>query len=101
MTGSIYLSGKEWLIPAALVLLVGLVTVLWAYHKAPTDGKIRGICIGLKVLGLTLLLLCLIDPMASSERAKRGANLLALVADNSEGLNITDSGARKSRADTL
>ena len=101
MTGPIYLAGKEWLIPAALVLLVGLAIVLWAYHKAPTDGRIRGICIGLKVLGLTLLLLCLLDPMSSSNRAKRGANLLALVADNSEGLNITDSGASRSRAEIL
>ena len=101
MTGPIYLAGKEWLIPAALVLLVGLATVLWAYHKAPTDGRIRGICIGLKILGLILLLLCLLDPMASSERAKRGANLLALVADNSEGLNIIDAGARQSRAEIL
>ena len=101
MTGTIYLSGEEWLIPAALVLLVGLVTVLWSYHKAPTDGRIRGACIGLKTLGLMLLLICLVDPMVSSKRAKRGANLLALVADNSEGLNITDSGARLSRAEIL
>ncbi|MDP7011400.1 MAG: glutamine amidotransferase [Verrucomicrobiota bacterium] len=101
MTGTIYLSGEEWLIPAALILLVGLATVLWSYHKAPTDGRIRGACIGLKTLGLMLLLICLVDPMVSSKRAKRGANLLALVADNSEGLNITDSGARLSRAEIL
>jgi uncharacterized membrane protein len=101
MTGPVYLAGKEWLLPAVVVLLVGFGLVVWAYHRAPTDGKVRGICIGLKILGLILLLLCLIDPMTSAERAKPGANLLVLVADNSEGLNVTDAGEKKSRAEFL
>ena len=47
---------------------------------------------GLKCLGLLLLLLCLLDPMASQERAKPGANRLALLADTSEGMNLTGAG---------
>ena len=101
MTGPVYLAGKEWLLPAAVVLLVGFGLVVWAYHRAPTESRVRGVCIGLKILGLILLLLCLIDPMTSAERAKPGANLLALVADNSEGLNVTDAGEKKSRAEFL
>ena len=101
MTGPVYLAGQEWLLPAAIALLVGTALVIWAYYHAPTDGKIRGFCIGLKILGLLLLLLCLIDPMTSAERAKPGANLLALVADNSEGLTLTDAGKKESRAGQL
>ena len=101
MTGPVYLAGQEWLLPAAIALLVGTALVIWAYYRAPTDGKIRGLCIGLKILGLLLLLLCLIDPMTSAERAKPGANLLALIADNSEGLTLTDAGKKETRAGQL
>ena len=101
MNESFYLSGKEWLLPVALALVVAVGFVLWAYHKAPTDRKTRRICIGLKVLGIVLLLLCLVDPMVTEERAKPGGNLLALVADTSEGLNLTDAGASRSRGAIL
>jgi len=101
MNESFYLSGKEWLLPVVLALIVAVGFVLWAYHKAPTDRKTRRICIGLKVLGIVLLLLCLVDPMVTEERAKPGGNLLALVADTSEGLNLTDASASRSRGAIL
>ena len=41
MNESFYLSGKEWLLPVALALVVAVGFVLWAYHKAPTDRKTR------------------------------------------------------------
>ena len=101
MSESFYLSGKEWLVPVAIALVVAMAFVWWAYHKAPTDGKTRFTCISLKIIGIVLLLLCLIDPMTTKERASPGANLLALVADTSEGLNLTDAGASQSRAANL
>ena len=101
MNESFYLSGKEWLLPVVLALVVAVGFVLWAYRKAPTDRKTRRICIGLKVLGIVLLLLCLVDPMVTEERAKPGGNLLALVADTSEGLNLADAGASRSRGGIL
>ena len=101
MTESVYLAGKAWLIPALLWLAVGAATVLWAYSKAPIEDNIRKACIGLKCVGLFLLLFCLMDPMATQKRAKPGANRLALVVDNSEGLNLTDSRQSKSRAQIL
>ena len=55
---SVYLAGKAWLLPAALWLAVGFATVLWAYGGASMDRHIRGACVGLKCLGLLLLLLC-------------------------------------------
>ena len=72
------------------MLAAGLAAVVWAYHRAPADGRVRGICMGLKILGLILLLLCLLNPMITAERAKPGANQLALLADNSEGLQLSD-----------
>ena len=101
MTESVYLAGKSWLIPALLWMGVGAATVLWAYSKAPIENNIRKACIGLKCVGLLLLLFCLLDPMATQKRAKPGANRLALVVDNSEGLNLSDSGESQSRAQIL
>ena len=101
MTDSLYFSGEEWLLPLGATLAIALAIILWAYHKAPVDGKVRGLCIGLKLVGVLLLLLCLVEPMAIRERVKPGGNLLALVADTSEGLNLTDAGAKRSRAATL
>ncbi len=101
MTGTVYLSGEEWLRPALMLLALAAMLVLWAYHRAPAEGRIRGACVGLKILGFLLLLLCLIDPMGTAERAKPGANILALAADNSEGMNLTDAGTDQSRAATL
>ena len=98
---SVYLAGKAWLLPAALWLAVGMATVWWAYRGASMDRHIRGACMGLKCLGLLLLLLCLLDPMASQERAKPGANRLALLADTSEGMNLTGAGESRPRAEIL
>ena len=78
MNEAFYLSGKEWLLPVALALVVAVGFVLWAYHKAPTDRKTRRICIGLKVLGIVLLLLCLVDPMVTEERAQPEDTMIAL-----------------------
>ena len=101
MTESVYLAGKSWLIPALLWMGVGAATVLWAYSRAPIESNIRKACIGLKFVGILLLLFCLLDPIATQKRAKPGANRLALVVDNSEGLNLSDSGESQSRAQIL
>ena len=85
------LAGKDWLLPAALMLAAGLAAVVWAYHRAPADGRVRGICMGLKILGLILLLLCLLNPMITAERAKPGAHFYDFVFNCSFADLDTDS----------
>ena len=48
------------------------------------------IAFGLKLLGMLALALCLIEPLWSGRRAKTGANLFVVVADNSSGMNVRD-----------
>jgi len=55
----------------------------------------------LKLLGLAALLGCLLDPLWSTQRAKPGANFLAVVADNSQGMTIKDVGETGTRGDAL
>ncbi|MBI3852409.1 MAG: hypothetical protein HY298_19305 [Verrucomicrobia bacterium] len=93
-------SGWNWLWPAAGAIGVALVLLIWSYRAAPT-GMIRWVCLGLKLLGLAALAFCLLEPLWSGQRARPGANLFAIVADNSQGLQIKDRGETLSRGELL
>ena len=51
-----------------------------------THNWFRTLSLSLKIAGLLLLLLCLLEPMWTTTRPREGANLFAVVADNSMGL---------------
>src|SRR5215467_9513700 len=93
-------SGWQWLWAVLAVALGALVLLFWNYSPAQ-GGGLRWVCLGLKWLGIVALALCLLEPLWSGERARPGANLFAIVADNSQGLQITDRGASHSRGEEL
>ena len=88
-----------WLALAAAAVLVPL-TWLALRPVGPQAGA-RAFGLGLRTLGLGLLLLCLLDPQWVSPRPKKGANLLAILADNSQGLQVADAGESVSRGAKL
>ena len=98
---SIVISGREWLLPAGAFLFVAILLLVWTYLRAHADRKLRPACAFLKLLGLAALLACLLDPLWATQRAKPGANFLALVADNSQGMNIKDRGDTVTRGAAL
>ena len=83
----------------ATAVAVGLLLV-WAYRTAPTRG-LGLACVALKAIALAALGFCLLEPLWSGTRAKPGANLVALVADNSQGLRIRDVGQTRTRGESL
>jgi uncharacterized membrane protein len=93
-------NGRSWLWPAAAVLAAVLVFLGWSYRAAPR-GFVRWICLGLKLAGVAALAVCLLEPLWSGQRARPGANLVAIVADNSMGLQIKDRGQTRSRGESL
>ncbi len=93
-------SGLDWLWCAAGALVLALPLVHWSYRAAPA-GSARWVCLGLKTLGFIALAFCLLDPLWSGQRARPGANLFAIVADNSQGLQIKDRGETRSRGEWL
>jgi uncharacterized membrane protein len=97
---TLILSGWHWLLPTAGVMGLALVLLMWSYRSTPS-GWVRWLCLGLKVLGIAGLGLCLLEPLWSGQRARPGANLFAVVADNSQRLQIKDQGATQSRGEFL
>ena len=101
MWAVLLISGRTWVWPVAgfLVLAAGLLA--WAYRGDSANPAVRSVCAALKLLGLLTLAACVLDPLWSGERARPGANLFVVLADNSQGMQIKDRGATESRADTL
>src|SRR5262245_26943837 len=100
LLSAIIVSGRDWLWFAIGTVALALVLLTWNYRVAPR-GPLRWACAGLKTLGLLALALCLLEPLWSSQRAKPGSHLFVVVADNSQGMQIKDRGATRSRGDFL
>ena len=83
VVGAFFFGGRDWLAPAAACAGVALVLVAWSYVRTPAPRGLRLVCAALKLIGIAALLACLLEPMWTGERAKPGANLIAVVADNS------------------
>jgi uncharacterized membrane protein len=98
---SIYLAGESWLLPALGAFAVFALMVVLGYRKSPARPGIRATCATLKLMGAALLLACLLEPMWSGQRAKPGANLIAVVADNSRSMGVRDHNSSESRGATL
>jgi uncharacterized membrane protein len=100
MFASLTFSGRDWLWPAALFVGVVVLVLVWSYRAGPR-GALRWVCAALKLLAIAALAFCLLEPLWTRQRSKPGANLFAIIADNSAGLQIKDRGDAKSRGETL
>ncbi len=98
---AIIISGRDWLWPVVGFCGIALLLLAWTYLRAPTNKLVRASCAFLKLLGFTALLACLLEPLWTTQRAKPGANFFAIVADNSQGMNIKDRDATLSRGRVL
>lgn len=100
-TATIVISGREWLWPVAAFLGVALAALVWSYRRPGATAGIRAACLLLKIVGFAVLVACLLDPLWSSQRARPGANLFLVVADNSQGMQIRDRGQARTRGEEL
>jgi uncharacterized membrane protein len=99
--GSIVIPPSSWIWLAGLVFVVAGILLVWSYRRSPELGAIHGIAFLLRLLGVLVLALCLTEPLWSGRRAKSGANLFLVAADNSSGMNIRDRGDSRSRGEIL
>lgn len=100
MPTSLTFSSWNWLWPVIVFSVVALLVLVWSY-RASAGQPLRWVCLGLKAAGLVALALCLLEPLWLGQRARPGANLFAVVADNSQGLQVHDRNDPHSRGDAL
>ncbi len=97
----IVLAGRAWLGPCVLALAVLAVALMWSARRQTAARWVLVVCGALKFAGAAALAWCLLEPLWVSQRARPGANVFALMADNSQSLQIIDSGERQSRGELL
>src|SRR5689334_19498305 len=98
---TVVISGREWLLPAAgFVLFLGLL-LFWSYRRSPVEEPIRSICVALKILGVLALAACLVEPLWTGQRARPGANYFAMLADNSQSMQIKDRSEKLTRGEQV
>ena len=98
---TIIFSGKGWLLPAIASSVALAAALVWAGHRSATTRWVRIGCGLLKLTGILLLVLALLEPLWIGQRAKPGANFFALIADNSQSLLVKDSGETQTRGGIL
>ena len=98
---TVFISGREWVLPAIGFVVVAGALLWWSYRRAPVTGAVGAACFGLKLLGVLALAACLIEPLWTGQRARPGANYFAILADNSQSMQIKDRGEKLTRGEKV
>ena len=69
LLGSITIPVGPWLWLIMLVFTAAVVLLFWSYRQSVELGAIHKTAFCLKLLGMLVLLLCLIEPLWSGKRA--------------------------------
>ncbi len=101
MLASLTIAARDWALPAALIFAAGLGLAVWSYARANVTPSTRALGLALRAVGLAALAACLVDPMWTDSRPRPGANTFAILADNSQGMEVKDNSATQTRAEGL
>ncbi|MEZ6126782.1 MAG: glutamine amidotransferase [Planctomycetaceae bacterium] len=97
MSATLLIGDRHWLIPAVLAAVVGVLLALWQGRK---NARELGVATLLRSTGWLLMCLCLINPLWSSARPRKGANVVAVVTDISRSHQVL-AGKDQTVADRL
>jgi len=98
---TIIFSGGNWLLPAIAAIVLLAAAVVWSGRRSATERRVRLGCGLLKCAGIFMLALCLLEPLWVGQRARPGANIFAVIADDSQSLTVKDTGESKTRGEIL
>jgi uncharacterized membrane protein len=98
---AILFSNRAWTLPVLGVVLVLAGATAWSWRRTPVPTWVKIVCGVLKLTGIMALALCLLDPQWIGKRARPGANIFGIIADNSQSLEIKDAAEKRSRGDVL
>lgn len=94
-------AAPQWLMPAAVLLAVLSVLVIWNYATSGSDGALRFFAGLLKLIAIALIAVCLLEPMRSGTRPRPQANLLPILVDNSQSMLLKPASESDSRYDRV
>ncbi len=94
-------NSPEWWPVAVGIVVVTALLVAWSYMNSTASVPFRLLLAGLKLSGVALLALCLLEPMRSETKPETGANLFVVAADASRSMNVRDRLGKPSRADRV
>ncbi|MEZ6059327.1 MAG: glutamine amidotransferase [Planctomycetaceae bacterium] len=86
---------NNWLLPAVAIGVVGVLLALWVSRR---QWLALSVATSLRVIGWLLIVACLVNPLWSSARPRRGANVFAVLADVSRS-QLVATDADTTRAD--
>jgi uncharacterized membrane protein len=91
----------DWWPAVAAGAALMFVLLVYGYRRVPTRLAVRILAATLKVAGVAVLALCLLEPLLSGTKARQGANLFLVVADSSRSMTLKDRGESQSRGEQL
>jgi len=93
----------DWLWVALGLFGIATIAILASYARrsATASPRVRLLCALLKGLGVTALVLCLLEPLLTGSKPKSGANAFVILADNSQSLGIRDDRAARTRGEWM
>lgn len=93
--GTLVVGDPEWNLPALAIGMVGVLLAVWMGARRPAALRLATAC---RIIGWLLICACLINPLWSSARPRRGANVLAVITDASRS-HLVAVGEQESRSD--
>lgn len=99
LCSSVAAHGVVWVWPVCATAVL-LLAAVWSWSAGP-GGVWKYLCVLLRAAGVLVLLFCLLDMRRSVSRVRPGANIIALVADNSSGMQVRDRGESLSRGQLM
>lgn len=94
---SIVLGSRDWAWVALILAAAVIALSIWSYASRSRLSGLRFLAMALKVAAVVALAFCLLEPMRRTERPLPGANVMAVVVDNSRSMEIRPPGATESR----
>lgn len=101
MFAGLVMEAGEWRWAVGATLAGALLLSWWSYRRSELPARLRLAGVTLRAVGSAIILLCLLEPLWTAQRARPGANWFGLVADNSQGMQIHDAGDAASRGENL
>ena len=99
MIATLIWGAPNWAWPAAIVAGVVALLVIWSYWRSAAKIPPRLVAATLKLVAVSALACCLLEPLFSGVRPRPGANLFLVMADNSRSLRVRDAGTRTTRGE--